>query len=84
MIDRDTFIEAYVDLRAETMDLPDPTLPDEARDRILARHGVDAGSLVSFVEAYGVELEFMNGVWTEVERRLEARPGASAADSVTR
>jgi len=80
VIDRETFIEVYVDLRAETMDRTEPTLPDEERDQVLARHGVDAGSLVSFVEAYGRELEFMNGVWSEVERRLEARPPAPTAD----
>jgi hypothetical protein len=74
VIDRETFIEAYVDVRAETLDGAELNLTNEERDRILARHGVDATSLLSFVEAYGRELEFMNEVWAEVERRLDARP----------
>ena len=49
-------------------------LSDEERDEVLARHGVDAASLEAFVEAYGRELDFMNGVWSDVEQRLEAVP----------
>jgi hypothetical protein len=74
VIDRETFIETYVDIRAETVQRAEIALPDEERDRILALHGVDAESLLSFVEAYGRELDFMNEIWAEVDRRLEARP----------
>jgi hypothetical protein len=74
VIDRETFIAAYVDLRAETLDGSELALPTEDRDRVLAQHGIDADGLQAFAEAYGRELDFMNGVWSEVERRLEALP----------
>ena len=81
VIDRETFIAAYVDLRAETLAGSELTLPDEDRDRVLARHGVDADGLLNFVDTYGRELEFMNGVWVEVEARLEALAPPEAGDS---
>jgi hypothetical protein len=81
VIDRETFIEVYVDLRAETLVGTQLTLPDADRDRILASHGVDAEGLLAFVDTYGRELEFMNEVWAEVELRLEAHPAAAPAES---
>jgi hypothetical protein len=82
VIDRDTFIEAYVDLRVATVEGSDLTLLDTARDSILATHGVDAESLLDFVEAYGRELDYMNELWSEVERRMEARGPEQADDAV--
>lgn len=81
VIDRETFIEVYVDLRAETVEQTELTLPGEERDRILERHGVDAESLLAFVDAYGRELDFMNEVWLEIERRLDARSAAAGQDA---
>jgi hypothetical protein len=74
VMDRETFITVYVDLRAETITRSELTLAEEERDRVLARHGVDPDGLLAFVDAYGRELDFMNEVWSEIERRLEALP----------
>lgn len=76
VIDRDTFIETYVDLRIETLQGPESGLTDEQRDQVLALHGVTAESLLGFVDAYGRELEYMNEVWSEIERRFEAHSSA--------
>jgi hypothetical protein len=73
VIDRETFIAAYVDLRAQTLLSSEVSLPNEERDQILARHGVDPQDLEAFAAAYGGELDFMNGVWSEIDSRLEAR-----------
>jgi hypothetical protein len=72
VIDRETFIATYVDLRAATLAGSELALPDEQRDEVLAGHGVAAEGLEAFVEAYGRDLDYMNGVWSEVESRLEA------------
>jgi hypothetical protein len=80
VIDRDAFIGAYVDLRAETLDGTEAVLLDEERDSVLARHGLDGESLLAFVEAYGRELEYMNEVWAEIDLRLTARPATEPAD----
>lgn len=82
VIDRETFIETYVDLRSEAVANRDLVLSDERRDEILARHGVDEESLLAFVDAYGSELDYMNDLWAEVESRIEALP--PVADSARR
>lgn len=82
VIDRETFIETYVDLRSQAVGNRNLTLSEERRDAILARHGVDEESLLAFVDAYAAELDYMNEIWAEVESRIEALP--PVADSARR
>jgi len=79
VIDRETFIEAYVDLRVATIEGSDLALPVEERDSVLAEHGVSADDLTAFVEAYGRYLDYMSSLWSDVEARLEARSPAPGA-----
>lgn len=74
VIDRETFIETYVDLRISALDTDSARLTDNDRETILARHGVSEDDLVEFVEAYASELEFMRDVWNEVEVRMDRTP----------
>src|SRR5688500_16662874 len=46
VIDRETFIATYVDLRRAALQQPTRQLPDTARDRILAAHGVTSDQLM--------------------------------------
>lgn len=78
-IDREVFIEAYVDLRAAAAADEDFVLPAEERDEILARHGVTEDELLHFADFHGRDVEFMNEVWGEVERRLAERAAADEA-----
>jgi hypothetical protein len=71
VIDRETFIATYVDLRRAAIRSPDFRLTPEARNEILSRHGVGAQDLIEFAEANGRDLELMNEVWTEVEARIQ-------------
>lgn len=73
VIDRTTFVDAYVDLRWAAVHTPDFHITPEAREEILARHGVSPADLVRFAEVHGRDLELMNEVWAEVETRLQAR-----------
>lgn len=82
VIDRETFIATYVDLRAEAVRTRSLQLSEEQRDEILARHGVDEESLLAFVDAYAGELDYMNDLWAEVESRIEELP--PVPDSVRR
>jgi hypothetical protein len=72
VIDRETFIGAYVDLRTQTLEGAEVSLPQEERDRILAAHGIDADDLMGFVDAYGRDLDFIAEVWNEIEQRLDS------------
>lgn len=82
VIGRQTFIDTYVDLRAEAARTRDLELSEEQRDEILARHGVDEDDLLAFVDAYGGELDYMSELWAEVESRIDSLP--PVPDSVRR
>lgn len=74
VIDREAFIEVYLDLRLAGVRGPELTVAPEARDRILTEHGIDRDRLLGFIDAYGGELDYMNELWAEIERRYEALP----------
>ena len=84
VIDRETFIATYVDLRWAAVETPDFRISADQRDQILAARGVDGESLVRFADAHGRDLDFMNEVWAEVDKRItdreagnETEPGAA-------
>lgn len=83
VIDRETFIATYVDLRWAAVETPDFRIPADQRDRILASHGVDAEGLMRFADAHGRDLDFMNVVWTEVDTRIAARQSDGETDGET-
>ena len=72
VIDREVFIQTYVDLRVAALETETQLLSDEARTEVLARHGTTAADLMRFAEANGRELEFMRDVWNDVEARMDA------------
>ena len=69
----ETFITAYVELRAAALAQPDRTLLDEDRARVLREQGVTEDELLAFVETHGDDVEYMRAIWDEIERRLDAR-----------
>jgi len=73
VIDRETFIATYVDLRWAAAETSELRITSDQRDQILADRGLDGESLVRFADAHGRDLEFMNEVWAEVDNRLTAR-----------
>jgi hypothetical protein len=74
LVDRETFIATYVDLRNAALLSDDFQVAADQRAEILSRHGVDGEGLVRFAEAHGRDMEFMNAVWSEVEARLAETP----------
>ena len=72
-IDREVFIETYVELRLAALDSDDFAVPPAEREEILARHGVDQEALLRFADVHGRDVDFMNEVWADVESRLEQR-----------
>ena len=80
-IDRQTFIDTYVELRLAVLLSPEGILSDADRERILARHGVTAEDLVRFTEVRGSDPDFMLGVWSEVSSRLDPSALNSAPTS---
>jgi hypothetical protein len=75
-IDREVFIETYVELRLAALESEDFEVDADSRDEILERLGVDQDALLYFADFHGRDVAFMNEVWTEVDRRLTERvPG---------
>ena len=70
-ISRETFVEAYVQLRVQALRSPREELPLEERDEILARMGLEDQDLLTFVEIRGREVQFMRKIWEEVDSILQ-------------
>lgn len=73
-LDRETFIDTYVELRQAALQRGLSTVGDALRDSVLTRSGVTEDALVEFAEVHGSDLEFMRDVWTEVAARLDSIP----------
>lgn len=70
IMDRETFIEAYMELRAAGLTTPDQTVDLTERDRILAERGLTDQDMMDFVEAWGRDPAFMEALWTEIDDRM--------------
>lgn len=70
-VSRETFVEAYVDLRRAALRSPGVVISPAARDSVLALHEVTEEELLRFAEVHGTDVEYMAGVWADVEARLE-------------
>jgi hypothetical protein len=75
-LDRETFIQVFVELRARALQAPDGQLAPATREAVLAEFEVTEEELRSFVEARGDEPGVMLETWTEIRNRLEARSNA--------
>jgi len=71
LIERDIFIDAYVDLRVAALQTDSQRIAHEDRVEILSRHGITDQDLLEFADANAGRLDFMRDVWNEVEVRLE-------------
>jgi hypothetical protein len=72
LISRESFIEAYVELRMAALGSPGEQLALEERDRILEEMGLVEEDLLKFVESRGRDLQFMRRV-THLQRRALGR-----------
>ncbi len=69
-IDRETFIEVYVDLRSVALRKTSRKVNAVERDSVLAMHEVTEENLRLFLEVYHTEVEFMRDLWNDVEARI--------------
>lgn len=70
-VDRETFVRAYVEIRAAALETEDAEPTEALREEILGRYDVTARDLVEFVEAHGEDVQFMRELWDDIEVRLE-------------
>ncbi len=69
-IDRETFIEVYVDLRSVALRKTSRKVNAAERDSLLAMHEVTEEDLRLFLQVYHTEVEFMRDLWNDVEARI--------------
>lgn len=72
VLDRETFISTYVELRTVAIRAGVEAILPEQRARVLEHAGVTEEELLEFVGVHGVDPAFMRGVWDDVEERLGA------------
>ncbi|MGD2068946.1 MAG: hypothetical protein PVI57_09770 [Gemmatimonadota bacterium] len=72
VIDRETFIATYIDLRRAAFRSPTRELDTAKRARVLESHGVTEEQLLEFTDVHGRDVDFMMELWTEVEDRMDS------------
>lgn len=70
-ISREAFVEAYRQLRAEALRSPEIEISIQGRDRILADLGLTEEDLLTFVDVWGTNGDFMRGIWEEVDSIMQ-------------
>jgi hypothetical protein len=80
LLDREVFIETYVELRLAAIQSGDFAVSPEDRDEILRSNGADREALLAFVDAHGRDTEYMTALWTDVDTRLNERREALAVE----
>jgi len=73
-IDREVFVQTYVDLRVSALETDTLRLATPDREAILAENGVTAEELTRFADAHAADLDFMRDVWNEIELRMDQTP----------
>ncbi len=74
LIEEETFIATYVELRIAAFDTDSARLADADRQAILTANGVTEDDLLEFVRVHSTNLDYMRDVWNEVEVRLDRSP----------
>ena len=78
IMERDTFVDALVDLRASAAAVDSQDFAP-VRDSILELHGVDSLTVQRYVAALSDDPQVMAELWKQIDARLKAR-----ADSIRR
>ena len=70
-IDRDVFVQTYVELRLEALDNSATVITKAELDQILNERAVSEEELRHFVEVHGADVEYMRDLWKEIEDQID-------------
>ena len=85
-LDRETFVQTYVDLRLAALSSPRGELEPARRDSILQVHDVTSEQLLEFARVHGENPAYMTDVWDEITARMDGDlpdGDGAAADSTS-
>lgn len=71
-IDRQLFIDTWVELRAEAINARRGAVDTSARASILNRMQVTEEDLITFAEVHGADGTYMREIWSEIAERLDS------------
>jgi len=71
-LDRETFIEVYVELRRAEQEASTPEAFHARKQEILERYGTTPDALLEFVERHGRDVKYMAELWDTIAARLSA------------
>ncbi len=71
-IDRDQYIELYVEILRAAGEAPDTAAAAQRADSILRLDGLTRDDLAVFADRHAEDPRYLADVWTEIERRLRA------------
>ena len=74
LIDRETFIAIYVELRLEAGNDVAASIEPTRKLAVLEKYGVSEQNLLEFAEAHGSDAPFMSELWSEVEALQQGEP----------
>jgi len=83
VIDREVFIDTYVDLRVAALETDSQRVSTPDRDSILTAHGVVVEDLDHFTDVHAEDLDFMRDLWNDVELRMDKTPSEQQQTSAT-
>lgn len=71
-IDREVFVQTYLDLRVTALETEEGTVTPEQRAEVLAEHGVTEEDLIEFARVHGSDPVYIEDVWNEVKQRIDS------------
>jgi hypothetical protein len=85
-ISRESFINAYVELRVAALQAPGREVTVQLRDGVLDGMELQESDLLDFVEVHGKDVQYMRRLWEEVDsifrdRRNPPEPGGTRGPS---
>jgi hypothetical protein len=80
LMTREAFVEVYVELRLAALVTGTQTPTPQARNAALARFQVQPEALFDFIEFHGRDVDYMRGLWDEVEAIVDSRRNSSLPD----
>ena len=79
-LDRETFIEVYVELRRAEQEAGTPEAFHARKQEILERYGTTPDALLEFIERHGQNVKYMAELWDTIAARLsDSRPGGTSS-----
>ena len=70
VIERDLFVQTYVEIRMTALYNGSRTITPAQKEEVLAERGVSEDDLRLFIETHGPDLAYMRDLWADIEAEI--------------